>query len=50
MRAAWALRKFFGPDVEQALDKASRDKAAPVALAAKESLGLLRQGSKGEGK
>jgi len=43
MRAAWALRKFSGQDVEEALEKASHDKTAPVSLAAKESLAALRQ-------
>jgi hypothetical protein len=42
LRAAWSLRKFSGPDVEQALHEASSEKIASIALTAKESLGILR--------
>ncbi|MFH1368936.1 MAG: hypothetical protein ABII64_07410 [Elusimicrobiota bacterium] len=44
MRAAWALRKFSGTSVESALESASKEKIAPVALTAKESLAIIRQG------
>src|SRR3989339_28041 len=43
MRAAWALRKFSGGEVEQVLEKAVHDKVMPVALTAKESLAVIRQ-------
>lgn len=43
MRAAWALRKFVSPLAEAALEAALKDKAAPVALTAKESLAVIRQ-------
>ncbi len=41
MRAAWALRKFKGKEVEEALKKASTDKSDSVALTAKESLAIM---------
>jgi HEAT repeat protein len=43
MRAAWALRKFRGREVEAALEKASTEKAAAIAVTAKESLAVLHQ-------
>lgn len=43
MRAAWSLRKFTGPEVEQALERASKKPGDPVALTAKESLSLIRK-------
>jgi HEAT repeat protein len=48
MRAAWALRKFAGPSVEYALESVIKDKSAPVALTAKESLAIIRQTRVGE--
>lgn len=45
VRAAWALRRFSGPEVEKALEKAAVDKAASVALTARESLSQLRKES-----
>ena len=41
MRAAWALRKFRGKEVEEALKAAIHDKSSSVALTAKESLNLM---------
>jgi len=41
MRAAWALRKYKGEAVEEALRAASRDKSDSVALTAKESLNIV---------
>jgi HEAT repeat protein len=41
MRAAWALRKFRGPEVESALKKASSDKSISVSMTAKESLAAI---------
>lgn len=43
MRAAWALRKFSSVEVEAALETAVKDKVAPVALTAKESLAVIKQ-------
>jgi HEAT repeat protein len=43
MRAAWALRKFCGPDAIKALEAASTDKVVSVALTAKESLAVIKQ-------
>lgn len=43
MRAAWALRKFYTPESEKALEAALLDKSAPVAMTAKESLAVIKQ-------
>jgi len=48
MRAAWALRKFSSAAVESALESMLKDKSAPVALTAKESLAVIRQTRVGE--
>jgi HEAT repeat protein len=45
VRAAWALRRFTGTPVEKALEKASTDTAASIALTARESLSLIRKGT-----
>jgi HEAT repeat protein len=42
MRAAWALRKFKGTEIEKALEAASGDKSSSVALTAKESLNIIK--------
>lgn len=46
MRAAWALGKFSGAEVESALEKASRDKTASISLTAKESLTSIKRKGK----
>jgi HEAT repeat protein len=43
MRAAWALRKFSGKDVEEALEEISGKGSDSVALTAKESLGIIKK-------
>jgi HEAT repeat protein len=42
MRAAWALRKFKGNEVEAALEAACSDNSSSVALTAKESLNIIK--------
>ena len=42
VRAAWALRKFKGREIEEALEAAAGDKSSPVALTAKESLNIIK--------
>jgi HEAT repeat protein len=45
LRAAWALRKFKGHEIEAALEKAMKDPNISVASTARESLGIIKDGN-----